>query len=361
MTRLKEYIGILFLALILVFTFHPGAAQAAGKLPIITQLGCPLGCGSVTGYTMLGNYIAKEDLGFILRPQETPGYTYNIREMARNEKRWPNTVFETEDNLIALADTAGGTPALKEFLPERIPGPWKAIMSAAVASQGTWWITFDPELKKIADLKGKKLGLGLKTQVNWGQDTTFLLNQGYGINAKNTKLLYLGPAKMTEALLNRQVDAICMGLLAKNQPGDKTWLPSSVYRKLEASGRKLYYIPAEPKVIDKINKKFNSYWGIETVKAGTLKFQEADIIVAVSRPLLAVHPTFSEDLAYRYVKAIASLAPVVAEFSGLWKYVWDLDGMVCGLTENNTHPGAIKAYKELGLWEKRKNYKPFPF
>ena len=324
-------------------------------------MGCPLGCGSVTAYTVLGNFIAKEELGFILRSQETPGYTYNIREMARNEKRWPNTIFETEDNLIVLADTAGGTPALKEFLPERIPGPWKALFAIAVASQGTWYITFDPEIKKISDLKGKKVGLGLKTQVNWGQDTTFLLKQGYGIDPTNTKLFYLGPAKMTEALLNRQVDAICMGMLASNRPGDKQWLPSSVYRKLQASGRKLYYIPAEPKVIEKINKKFNSYWVMETVKAGTLKDQEKDIIVAVSRPLLAVHPTFSEELAYKYVMAIVKLAPVVAEFSGLWKYVWNLEGMVGGLTENNTHPGAMKAYKELGLWDKRKNYKPFPF
>lgn len=362
MHKSKGRFGIFFLTIMLALAvYYPGPVQAAEKLPIITQLGCPLGCGSETSYTILGNFIAKKGLDFMLRHQETPGYTYNIREMAQNEKRWPNTVFETEDNLVALADTAGGTDVLKEFLPKRISIKWKALLGIAVASHGTWYITFDPEIKTIADLKGKKIGLGLKTQVNWGQDTTFILDQGYGINAKNSKLFYLGPDKMTDALLNRQVDVITMGLAANNRPGDKQWLPSGVYAKLKASGRKLHYIPAEADVMDKINKKFGTFWVMDTIKAGTLKDQEGDITVAVSRPAIIAHPTFSEDLAYKYVMAMATIAPELKEVSGMWKYVWDLEGMVGGLTEENAHPGAIKAYKELGIWDKRSNYQPFPF
>ena len=361
MINSKGRFAVLFLVVILALAIGPRAVQSAEKLQIMTQLCCPLGCGSVTAMTIWGNFIAKKGLGFILRPQETPGYTYNIREMWGNKKRSKDTVFESTDNLIALANTAGGTPALKEFLPQRIPGPWKILYSLAVQSAGTWYITFDPNIKKISDLKGKKVGLGLKTQISWGQDSTFLLNQGYGINSKNTKLFYLGPAKMTEALLNRQVDAICMGLVAKNTPGAKHWLPSSMYMKLKASGRKLYYIPADPQVIEKINKKFHSDFAIETVKMGTLKDQQADILVATCRPVSAAWPSFPEELAYKYVMAQAKLAPEMVEYNAIWKFVWDLEGMVSGLTEKNAHPGAIKAYKELGIWDKRKEFKPFPF
>ena len=31
------------------------------------------------------------------------------------------------------------------------------------------------------------------------------------------------------------------------------------------------------------------------------------------------------------------------------------------LSEQNTHPGAIKAYKELGWWDKRKTCSPMTY
>ena len=66
--------------------------------------------------------------------QETPGYMYNIRDMA-NKKRWKTTVFGTEDAIIQLA-IQGGSPELKEFLPEPVPIKFKLLHGEAYWAQG---------------------------------------------------------------------------------------------------------------------------------------------------------------------------------------------------------------------------------
>jgi len=35
--------------------------------------------------------------------------------------------------------------------------------------------------------------------------------------------------------------------------------------------------------------------------------------------------------------------------------------MTCGLSEDNTHPGAVRAYKELGWWDKHKDCAPMTY
>jgi hypothetical protein len=44
----------------------------------------------------------------------------------------------------------------------------------------------------------------------------------------------------------------------------------------------------------------------------------------------------------------------------LWR-VWSPDLMTCGLDEKNTHPGAVKAYKELGWWNLTKKCSPMTY
>jgi hypothetical protein len=37
------------------------------------------------------------------------------------------------------------------------------------------------------------------------------------------------------------------------------------------------------------------------------------------------------------------------------------DMMIDGLTEENTHPGAIRAYKEIGIWDLRTKTVPVTY
>lgn len=335
-----------------------GVADAQQRKPeSVTVLRCPLGCGIVEGDTILGSFVAKEHPWLVLQAQETAGYTYNIREMAKNQKRWKTHLFGTEDTLIQLG-AHGGKPDLKEFLPEQIKIRWKLLYGEAWWTQGMWYVTLNPNLKTIADLKGKRIGLGLRGQSDWGMDSRIFLEVGYGITPQNTNIQHLGPIAASEAMLDGKVDVAVMGM--GTDPFGKNWLIAAPMRLLEASGRKLYYIGMDKEAVEKVNKKYGTTYMTITVPGGTLPQRPDPIVVGVDRGYTSSHPDFPEELAYEVVKTVAKVAPRMGELNALWK-VWSPGTMVNGLTEENAHPGAIRAYKELGWWELRKKFRPVTY
>ncbi len=339
------------IGLIVALSFTVGTPRTAeAKIDIITILLCPLGCGPTEGDTILGGLIAREDPTFLLRAQETPGYTYNLREMATNPARWDSNVFGTNDDTLNFGPLAG-QPPFDEFLgQEPLKEKFMLLYGEAWWTQGHWWVTLDPNLKSIADLKGKRLGIGLRTQSDWGMNARIDLEFGYGITPENTRIHHLGPAKSVEELLAGKVDAIAMGMGA--EPTFTEWLIVGPMRTLEASGRKLYYIGIEEEILDKLNEKFGTAYLPVPVPANTLKDQDEEFIAGADRGYKAAHHTFPEELAYRLVMAVAKHGPEMRELHGLWR-IMSPELMLHGLTETNTHPGALRAYKELGWWDDR--------
>ncbi len=355
-TSRKFNVYVLLFAVIIMLGIYGGSLQAAEKtkLDIVVDLTCPLGCGTIEGDTVLSGLVARKCPDLIIRAQETPGYMYNIREMDSNKRRWKNTMFGIEDDILNFAPLGGKEP-FKEFFPKPLTEKFMLLYGEAFWVQGHMWMTFNPKLKKIADLKGKKLGIGLRTQSDWGFNTRIDLEFGYGITPKNTKIFHLGPAKEVDELLDGKVDAVVMGMGA--EPFFKNWLIVGPVRNLEASGRKLYYIGMECEVFEKLNKKFGTAYLCVKVPPNTLPQQTEAFTVGADRGYKAVHESFPEELAYKLVKTVAELGPQMRELHGLWK-IWSPDLMVGGLTETNTNPGAIRAFKELGWWDLRKKYKP---
>lgn len=358
MMRIKK-IGLLFPAISLMFAMALGlniasVRTAEAKIDLVTILLCPLGCGPTEGDTILGGLMARKDPSVLLRPQETPGYIYNLREMGMNKARWNKTVFGTEDDMLNFAPLGGQEP-FTEFFPEPIKEKFLVLYGEAWWTQGHWWVTLDPNLKKISDFKGKRLGIGLRTQSDWGMNARMDLEFGYGITPKNTKIFYLGPAKGVEELLSGKVDAIVMGM--GTEPTLKEWLVAGPMRTLEASGRKIYYVGMEKEVLDKLNEKFGTSYMALPVPPNTLKDQDKSFIAGADRGYKAAHHTFPEALAYKLVMAVAKYGPEMRDLHGLWK-IMTPDLMLHGLTETNTHPGAIRAYKELGWWDGRPTEMP---
>ena len=49
------------------------------------------------------------------------------------------------------------------------------------------------------------------------------------------------------------------------------------------------------------------------------------------------------------------MAPKLRDLHVLWK-IWSPELMVAGLSDENVHPGAKKAFVELGWWDRAKKY-----
>ena len=329
-------------------------AEAQQTVKIVSLLHSPIGAGGLEGFVVLGNIIAKENSLLVLQIQETPGYLYNIREMAKNKNRWKNTVFATEDTIIQFS-FAGNRPELKEFYPEEIKIKWKLLFGWAWATHGGWFVTFDPKIKTPADFKGKRVGLGLRTQSDWGADARILLETGYGITAKNCNLRHMSPNAAIEAMIDGKLDVAAAGMVT--EATGKIIVPAGAMLLMQASGRKIHYISIDKNVVDKVNKKYESSYMTFNIPKGKFKDQEEDILTVADRVYIASHPDFPEELAYETVKMVFKLREKAGAVHPLWKLAND-ETMIHGLTEENVHPGALRALKEAGIWEMAKKYPP---
>jgi TRAP transporter TAXI family solute receptor len=302
----------------------------------------------VTGNTMFGTVMAKGGESLMIAAQETPGYMYNVRAMA-NKKRWKTNVFGTEDVIIQLA-IQGGTPELKEFLPEPVPIKFKLLHGEAYWAQGKFFVTTDPSIKSIADMKGKRVSLGLRGQSDWGVYPRLILEHAYGITPDNTDIRHMTPGALTQQLIDGTTDVAVTGF--GTEPSQTFHLITGPLRKLQASGKKIYYVPIEQPAIDKVNDKFGTTFVTKTVKAGTMPQQDKDLLIGFVRGYKAVHSDFPEDVAYQFVMAVHKYSEEMKALHPLWGMLTP-DMMIDGLTDVNTHPGAIRAFKEIGLWDKR--------
>ncbi len=332
-------------------------AHAAEKVTIVPILTCPMGCGVMEGNTIFGTMLARQGGNLIIAAQETPGYMYNVTAMTQ-KRRWKSQVFGTEDTIIQLV-LQGGTPELKQFVPEPIPIKFKLLHGEGYWAQGKFFVTLDPDIKSIPDMKGKRISIGLRGQSDWGVFPYLFLKYAYGIDESNSDIRRLNPAGLTQQLIDGTTDVVVSGYGTEG-PAQKVHLITGPLRMLQASGKDLLYIPMDEWAVDKLNKKFGTTWIAMTIKAGTLPKQDKDFVSGFNRSYKGVHPDFPEQLAYDFIMAAYKLAPEMRKQNALWAMMSN-EMMVDGLTEENAHPGAIRAFKELGIWELRKKFIPVTY
>jgi len=261
-------------------------------------------------------------------------------------------LFSTEDVLIQLALKWGGTPEIKEFLPEAVPIKFKLLYGETWWAQGKFFVTFDPKIRTVGDLKGKRISLGLRSQSDWGVFSRLVL-QEYGITPANSDIRHLTPAQLTQQLIDGTTDGATS--VFGMEPHQKEWLIGGPLRQLEASGKPLRYLGVDKATIDKLNQRWGTTFIHVRLPPNTLPKQTEPLDVGLVRGYKAAHEQFPEDQAYQLVMAVAKLAPKLRDLHILWK-IWSPELMVAGLSDENVHPGAKRAYIELGWWDKRKDY-----
>ena len=334
----------------------PVNAAAADKPTTVPVLAAPFNAGPLAGDTILMNRMIQGRHPVVLLPQETPGYIYNIREM-KNPKNWDTTIFNTEDTIIQLA-FHGGSDELKEFLPEQINIRFKLLYCEAWWGGGKVFITYDRNVTSLSQLRGKQVSIGLRSQSDWGVYPRLFLQHGYRVTPENTDIRHLTPVALSQQLIDGVTD-VAAGSFG-TEPGRNQWLIQQVVRKIEAAGRKMHYLGIERNIVEKLNGRFGTTWMPIELPAGTLPHQDKPLPSAINRGYKASHPDFPEELAYQVIMAVAELGPEMKKYHAIWK-LWSPQLMLSGLTEENVHPGALRAYKELDWWDGRNREFPVTY
>jgi len=193
-------------------------------------------------------------------------------------------------------------------------------------------------IKSVPDLKGKRVSTGAAGSGTEVKCTRVL--EAYGIDPdKDFTRERLDPTKSAEAMKDRKLDAFC-------------WdggLPTSSIMDLAATpGMKILLLDHE-EAIKKMNDKYGPLYYKLVIPKGTYSGLDKDVPVAGVANILASTDKLDETLAYNIVKALfehkADLVAVHKEAEKL-----TLESAVAG-SPIPYHPGAIKFYKEKGVWK----------
>lgn len=317
------------------------AAQTAPKT--ILSLEWPTGYGPPESIVTLARYVSESSGRINLSAQETAGYVYNIKEMSQNKNRWDRTIFGTGTNILYLAEN-GVAP----FFDKPIKVEWKHLFADAVWMLNNF-ITLDPNIKTPADFKGKRIALGQRTGSEWAAKPTIILREGYGITDKNATISYLDPASAVSALLDGRADVAVAGIITSSRLSPV--LPHRNLQEAAASGRRIHYVEIGPDVVARLRDKAGAPYLSIPVPPNSLPQQgDRTLSLVGNQGFHSTHPSFPEEDAYEITKHVIQAAPKVAKFGGLGTIFSDPRILTAGLTEQNTHPGAIRAFKEAGLW-----------
>ena len=160
---------------------------------------------------------------------------YNVQAMAQ-ERRWKKQVFGTEDVIIQLA-IQGGSEELAQFLLDPIPIRFKLLHGEGYWAQGKFFVTTNPDIESIEDMKGKRISIGLTGQSDWGVFPYLLLKYVYGIDETNSDIRRLNPGGLTQQLIDGTTDVAVTGYGADTD--QQVHLITGPLRKLDASGKDL--------------------------------------------------------------------------------------------------------------------------
>lgn len=189
-------------------------------------------------------------------------------------------------------------------------------------------------VKSVRDLKGKRVVLG--PQGSGTEQNALQTLEVYGIKESDLgEAEHIDAADAAEQIKNGRIDAAFF----------TTGLGSAVITDAFISG-KAVMVPIDAVPAEALKKKY-PFYTIEKIPANTYKGQERDITTPAVMAMMVARKDLSEDLVYKFTKAIFDNLPQFHSAHAAAKRLTlqtALSGMPVPL-----HPGAEKFYREKGI------------
>ena len=217
---------------------------------------------------------------------------------------------------------------------ERYDGkPVKSFSAiAALYTETVQLVTCNPEIKSVADLKGKNVSIGSSGSGVYFNAMDFLA--AYDMTEEDIRPQYLSFGDSAEALKDGKIDAAFVVAGA----------PTPAVTDL-ATSKGMYLIPLDDEHVAKL-QEISPVYAKSVIPAGTYAGQEEDIVTVGVKATIIAGEDVTEEQAYTIVKTIFEGKDTITEAHAKGA---DLDlayASECGLPY---HPGAAKYFAEQGI------------
>lgn len=338
MTNRVSKISKFAIAGVIALATQLGAATAEIEEVRVPTLSAPFGAGITEQAVIFERLIAKRHPWLRLVAQETPGFVYNIREMASNAKRYDTTAFWSSTGAIWAGHTAQ-----EGFFDKAYPRDnFRWLVSRS--TNCIWFTTTDPEIKSISDFSGKRLGVGRRSQTHWALFPEKAIRDGAGVN--DAKFEYLGNNAGTAALLDGKAD-VSVGL-ATITADQSVVFPTGPIKKLVASERDFYNVPITKEQVEKVNETLDAPFVANKMKAGSIPGSDGELECMGDYIFLAVHKEFPDELAYEITKVYLDIDREAAKYLGAGE-LYQRENMCIVPKGIEAHPASLKACEDYGI------------
>lgn len=304
----------------------------------------PSGSGPYNAFATIQTHMERFSDKIRLSVEETPGFTFNVKIAATDPSRHRDTVFGT-GTVLNWAALNGQKP----FFPEALKAVEDFRVVASLGPTFNVWVTSDEAIKTPEDFVGKRVGIGLLTQNEWGMHQRMLLD-AWGLTPKLRSLDTLGTGPNIEAFLDGRTDVgTLFGLTSVD---GETVAVTGPHRQLEASGRDWHYVQVPAEMIESVKADAGLPFRVVEYPANTLPGQPEPLTTFGDVLLLQAHKDLPNEIAYEFVRMLVENYEQIASYSATAE-VWDpatLAGIANEAPES-MHPGALKAFQDLGLAE----------
>lgn len=194
-------------------------------------------------------------------------------------------------------------------------------------------VTMDPEIKSVADLKGKSVSIGAPNSGVWFNAMDVL--SAAGLTEADIKPQYQSFADSADALKDGKIDAAFIVAGA----------PTAAITEL-CTTNSAYLVPIDGEVADKLMAD-SPYYTTYTIPAGTYAGQDEDVVTVTIKATLIVSADASEDDVYNLTKAIFDNTEAIAAENGKGAEL-SVENATSGMTAP-FHAGAAKYFAEKGV------------
>ena len=216
------------------------------------------------------------------------------------------------------------------------------LIAVGHTSDTHWIVRKDSPIKTIADFKDRKIGVGPAGSATLSLFSQEALEKGWGLTFDDFRPKYISFSEIITGIRDNTIDA---GNISAGMP-----VAAIMELARDIPLRLIETSVADYATLSKGNPIFQS----KIIPAKTYKGIDKDVRTYCLPQMWLCSASMSEELVYQIVKAVYDNDKQRNAIHPMAKmYTTENAFFGCAAVPANFHPGAIKYYKEKGVWESK--------